>query len=259
MLLSPRLRASAVYYKQKLQIHNFTIYRCNDAEVDLYVWHEGNGGMGANEFVTCIANYLEGLPTDKKRVILISDGCGYQNRNKSLASMLSDMSQRRGIVIEQLILEKGHTMMEADSVHSVLEQMFRNQELYSPSDYIVLMRSARSELPYHVHSINFDFFKNYDSLPSNFSSIRPGKKAGDPVVTDIRAFLYKPSGEVLYKLRHPDDWTLLPCRRRVVNCTPPVLYTASIAISADKYKHLQELKVVIPPEYHEFYDQLKHQ
>jgi hypothetical protein len=70
VLLSPRLRASAVYYKQKLQIHNFTIYRCNDAQVDLYVWHEGNGGMGANEFVTCIANYEGGSKSNETKFIV---------------------------------------------------------------------------------------------------------------------------------------------------------------------------------------------
>ena len=123
VLLAPRLRASAVYYKQKLQLHNFTIYRLNDGQVDLYVWHEGNGGVGANEFVTCITNYITNLPATTERVILISDGCGYQNRNRVLSSALSNLAAKRNVIIEQLILEKGHTMMEADSVHSTLEQV----------------------------------------------------------------------------------------------------------------------------------------
>ncbi|XP_074031855.1 uncharacterized protein [Leptinotarsa decemlineata] len=35
VLLAPKLEASAVYYKQKLQIHNFTVYALNDKTVDL--------------------------------------------------------------------------------------------------------------------------------------------------------------------------------------------------------------------------------
>ena len=118
VLLSPRLQASSAYYKQKLQIHNFTVYRVNDRHVDLYVWHEGNGGVTANEFVSCVIDYIKSLPANTKKVILIYDGCGYQNRNRVLSSALSDVARISKMAIEQLILEKGHTMMEADSVHS---------------------------------------------------------------------------------------------------------------------------------------------
>jgi len=133
VLLSPRLKASAVYYKQKLQIHNFTIYRLNDSDVNLYVWHEGNGGVTANEFVSCIVHYVKALPGAVKKLILISDGCGYQNRNRVLSSAMSDLAKSRNITIEQLVLEKGHTMMEADSVHSTLEQVSLIHSSISPS------------------------------------------------------------------------------------------------------------------------------
>lgn len=51
VLLAPKLEASAIYYKQKLQIHNFTVFELNSKTVDLYVWHECNGGVTANEFI----------------------------------------------------------------------------------------------------------------------------------------------------------------------------------------------------------------
>ena len=87
----------------------------------LYVWHEGIGAVFANEFVTCIISYISDLPSTVEKVILVSDGCGYQNQNRVLSSALSDLARSRNIVIEQLILKKGHTMMEANSVHSTLE------------------------------------------------------------------------------------------------------------------------------------------
>ena len=123
VLLSPRLRASAAYYKLKLQIHNFTVYRINDSNVQLFVWHEGEGGVSSNEFVSCIVSYISSLPATVTKIIIISDGCCYQNRNKSLSSSLSDIAMQRNITIEQIILEKGHTMNAADSVHSTLEQV----------------------------------------------------------------------------------------------------------------------------------------
>jgi hypothetical protein len=83
-------------------------------------------------------------------VVLISDGCNYQNRNKTLACTLSTFATTKNITtvilllyynsyitIEQF-LTKGHTMMEADNVHSTLEHYFKSP-IYPPGDYISRM------------------------------------------------------------------------------------------------------------------------
>lgn len=95
VLLCPLTNASAMYYKQKLQVHNFTIYRLHDHDVTLYVWHESNGHVTANEFTSCIIDYISNLTTEVKEVTLISDGCNYQNRNKTLASTLSMVAKKK--------------------------------------------------------------------------------------------------------------------------------------------------------------------
>lgn len=141
VLLCPKTLASSMYYKQKLQLHNFTIYEINkpNQDVHLYVWNEVEGGITSNKFTTCIIDYIKNVPFKYKKIVLISDGCTYQNRNKILASALSDVSKNKQIIIEQLFLEKGHTMMQADNVHSVLEHLFK-PPINSPSDYIARMR-----------------------------------------------------------------------------------------------------------------------
>ena len=175
VLVCPKTNASSMYYKQKLQVHNFTIYELNKGDVHLYVWHEANGGVSSNEFTSCIADYISKISNSYKHVVLISDGCNYQNRNKVLASTLSDLAKTKSIVIEQLFLAKGHTMMEADSVHATLEQYFK-PPINSPADYIARMRLARSKQPYNVNVIHYGFFLKYDDLNTNLSSLRPGKK-----------------------------------------------------------------------------------
>ena len=125
----------------------------------LYVWHEGNGAVGSNEFVSCIVNYIRGHGHPK--VILISGGCEYQNRNKTLSCALSDLAKEKQIVIEQFILEQGHTMMEADSVHSTLEQIFV-PPAYAPSDYDLQMKLARPKQPYNIKLIDYTFCRNFD-------------------------------------------------------------------------------------------------
>jgi hypothetical protein len=262
VLLAPRLMASSIYYKRKLQIHNMTFYRLNDSEVDLYVWNESDGGVSCNEFVSCITHYISMLPTEVTRVILISDGCAYQNRNRVLSSGLWDLSKLQNIVIEQLYLERGHTMMEADSVHAQLDRMFKRAIIYAPSDYIYLMRQARPQQPYRVKILDYNFFFNFE-VPSNVSSIRPNDRTCEATVNQIRGLRYA-DGEIGYKLRHPHEWTIMHKRivltRGVNRLNPPLmpLYASTLKISKDKYKHLQELKVLLPLEYHAFYDSLQH-
>lgn len=64
---------------------------------------------------------------------------------------------KKSIKIEQLILEKGHTMMEADNVHSTLEALFIPPSR-SPSDYVSRMRAARPKKPYNVIHVDHSFF-----------------------------------------------------------------------------------------------------
>ncbi|KAJ2940829.1 hypothetical protein O0L34_g10080 [Tuta absoluta] len=260
VLLAPKLLASAIYYKQKLQCHNFTVYNTKSKDVTVYFWHEADGNVSANEFTSCVVDYIERLPDNTKEVIIISDGCGHQNRNRVLSSALSDLSIKKKITVEQLYLEKGHTMMEVDSVHSTIEQYIK-PPIYAPSDYIMRIGQARPHQPYEIKSLHYDFFLNYEELESNLKSIRPGRKKGDPVVVDIRGLKYFEDGSILFKLRHPDEWTTLPQRRQIPRGgseTPKKLYSERIKIAESKFKHLQELKAVIDNDYHPFYDSLNY-
>jgi hypothetical protein len=175
-----------------------------------------------------------------------------------LCSSLANLSQTMGIVIEQIILEKGHTMMEVDSVHSSLEKQFK-APIFTPSDYISRMSQARPSQPYIVHHLDFTFFQNYEGVPGGFTSIRPGKKTGDPTVTDIRGLLYV-NGDVKYKLRHSDNWTTLPQRRINILETrePARLYSSPQKIDPTKFNHLQSLKQYMHRDYHFFFDSLNH-
>ncbi len=259
VLLAPNLMASAIYYKRKIQMHNLTFFRLNDGDVQLYVWDESQGGVSCNEFTSCIVDYISMLPAEVSRVILISDGCAYQNRNKVLSSALRDLSRSNNKIIEQLILERGHTMMEADAVHAQLGRFFKSAIIYAPSDYIILMRQARPEQPYHVKELNYTFFNNFEDVPTNVSTIRPGIAT----VNEIRGLKYD-NGEIAYKLRHPDDWCILHKRAlptrgvaRVLSRLSP-LHSSSPKISKSKYNDLQVLKALLPREYHNFYDSLLH-
>ena len=79
---------SQVHYKRKLAVYNLTVYSLGDREATCYVWDETEGRKGSCEIGTCLSRYIQSLPQDVKHVILYSDTCGGQNRNKFVASAL---------------------------------------------------------------------------------------------------------------------------------------------------------------------------
>jgi len=65
-----------------------------------------------------------------------------------------------------------------------------------------------------------------------------------------------------FKIQHSADWTpfskqqLQRSTSASLAVTP--LYTESLKIREMKYRHLQDLKEVIPKDFHSFYDNLRH-
>jgi len=109
------------------------------------------------------------------------------------------------VTIIQKYLEKGHTQMECDSVHSTIERQYKNVDVYLPSQFVVHSITARKvPMPYRAKLLNYSFFKNY-SQDMIYSSIRPGRSSGDPTVTDLRMLQYEPNGIIYYKVNFDDE------------------------------------------------------
>lgn len=59
-------------------------------------------------------------------------------------------------------------------------------------------KTARSDpMPYEARYLDYTFFTDF-SKELIYKSIRPGKKAGDLVVTDLRMLEYRPNGTIWY-------------------------------------------------------------
>ncbi|OXA41429.1 hypothetical protein Fcan01_23893 [Folsomia candida] len=259
--LSPILKASALYYKTKLVVHNFTLYNLNTREATCYWWDETEGELVASTFATCVVDFISRKFQDNLPIIIYSDGCTNQNRNAMMANALLQVSVSKKITVFQKFLEKGHTQMECDSVHSAIESELKNKTIHVPSDYIKMCQNARNKQPYETIYLSHNFFKDFSVRKNQaYPSIRSGSKAGDPCVTDLRALEYDPSGKIFYKLKHGDhEWNELPAKPiRSSDATNYPLYTERLQITARKFKDLQELKSVIPIEHHMYYDSIPH-
>lgn len=188
--------------------------------------------------------------------------CTNQIRNSTIANALLLWAAKNDIVVYQKYLERGHTQMECDSVHSVIEQ---KQPIYVPQMYVDNIERAKTSYPkYKVKYLDHTFFKNYDSL-NYYTTIRPGSGVGSSPVTDLRVLRYNTNGTIEYKLKHSDTtFVEIPrarsSRKRDISVldAPANLYRNSIPIKKAKYQHLMQLKSVIPKDYHGFYDRLPH-
>lgn len=126
-------------------------------DVTNYLWHEGEAGLSANEFASCIVHFLKANPSYEE-YILWSDGCGYQNRNLLLSNALLKFATEKQKPVKQKFLERGHTQMECDSVHSVIERRLRDRDIHVPAEYAAAIRGARSNpRPYHVRYVDVGF------------------------------------------------------------------------------------------------------
>lgn len=256
----PSLNASALYYKTKLCCHNFTIYDLGSHEVTCYWFNETQADFAANTFATCVIDFLSRNCDGSKNIILWSDGCTPQNRNAILSNALLSYSTENQVTVEQKFLVKGHTQMEVDSVHSLIERKIKNKRIHLPSDFIRLTEEARTSLsPLQVKELSYEFNRNYGlKTLLVYDSIRPGKKPGEPKVTNLRAIRYSP-GKIEVKTNFDEDYKPLPQRAKR---SPPSIYSfpqlfnSPLKIPKRKWLDLQELKTVIPRDCHLFYDNL---
>ncbi|XP_057176831.1 uncharacterized protein LOC130545917 [Triplophysa rosa] len=152
--------------------------------------------------------------------------------------------------------------MECDSVHSVIERRLRDQDVYLPAEYVNLMKRARVKPhPYEVKYIDHTFFQDFTKLRL-CKSLRPGVRPGDPTVHNIRAIRYNNNGTMDFKIDHSDDCHPHPSHQLRNSTsdshTVTPLYSDRLKIKELKFKHLQDLKEVIPKDFHSFYDNLLH-
>lgn len=119
--------------------------------------------------------------------------------------------------MNQKFLEKGHTQMEVDSVHSTIERLINKKELFLPHELLAETVAAKATpFPYRAVEVYHDYFRDFsDQTNMRYDSIRPGNKASDPCVVDIRWLRYIPEGKILNELQYDDVTRNYPVDQRM--------------------------------------------
>lgn len=275
VLQIPSGDVSQLYYTRKLNAYNATIYESappNNAHC--FCWTEIHGLRGSCEIATVLLLYLQNLPRTTKRVSLFSDTCAGQNRNQFVSCMF--LYAVRTIdnleMVEHKFMEKGHSYMEVDSMHSAIESAKKHVSVYSMQDWLNIFHIARSNRlrnkmckPYNIKQLKYSDFIDFKKLAKDMIKNRYKDETGAKVnwlkIKRLRYEKAKPF-QIQYSYDFYSDYKAINIlgrgRPQIEIPSLKSLYNSKIPISTAKKKDLMNLcrTEVIPEEYHGWYREL---
>lgn len=106
-----------------------------------------------------------GFITQHKNVCFYSDTCGGKNKNIHVAAMfMSVLTEKKSIeTIDHKFIISGHSHMECDTDHSVIERAKRKTttKFNYPYDWVQLMRSCKKKNSFIVKVLDIPDFYNF--------------------------------------------------------------------------------------------------
>jgi len=284
----PRANTGPICYKRKLATYNLCAFNLLSHEGHCFMWAENTAGRGSIEIASCIFKHIGtqlSLNPDITSIKMMSDSCGGQNRNNYFATMcmyaVEHYSQLQEI--DHRFFEPGHSEMECDSMHSMIERHTKPISMWIPHDWVIAAALARTNPePYTVVEMEQKDFKDFKDLSK---VLIKNRTIGDDGVVNwmqIKWFHFeKQSPRIMFFKTNleadtpfqrldvtnaPSPQTPRPARRgRMATRNVPVTqysvdqaYKTQIPISKAKLQDLKSLckDLIIPQIFHEFYNGL---
>lgn len=277
VLPSPCGEVSDYYYKSKLATYNLSFFNFGNRNGHCFMWHEGIANRGANEIGTCVLNFILNDFDGSGDIILYSDNCSGQNKNKFLASLFLYIVRKYDVAsITHKFLIVGHTQNEVDSIHSVIEKekkrALRSGPVYIPAQWYQLVRMAKKKgTPYKVTEMSTNDFVDLKDLclqlGTNFSIDEDGNQVPWKDIKILR--VEKASPDIIKVKTSFSDETYrniyVKKRQSRARSSAPALapeirkaYKAPPKISHKKKDGLIDLckRDLIKSQYHAFYNSL---
>lgn len=272
-LPTPYLTNSQSFYHRKLWTFNFTIMDSVPNESWCFMWDETVAGRGGNEMASGLVKFFEQLDDSAlEEVTVWSDNCAGQNKNIYLMmAYLWILSQKQHLqVVNHKYLLKGHTHMEVDVIHSIIEREKKKiQEfpIVTPWDWQQFIKSCSRNAKIKVVNMETRQFKDFSAFCEGSSSPfvhRKKSNAGESVPYSSivwMQFRKNEMGSMFYKTSFDQETfqevSFIRNKRRGFSVpTPKPIRETPKPISRLKYNDLIKSLQWIPSMFHEYYRNL---
>ena len=90
-LPSPTLHSNDMFYCRMLWTYTFALHNCSTNEGIMHLWNETVAKRGSSEVASCLNSTLKTRHQNESHLILFSDGCPGQNKNKAVVMFLQSL------------------------------------------------------------------------------------------------------------------------------------------------------------------------
>ena len=258
----PTLTHSDVFYCRQLWVYNFGIHDCVSDKGVMHLWDETTAKRGSSEVASCLYRCLSQRSTGAKHLVLFSDGCPGQNKNRIIATFLLKLVHDGQFEqIDHFFLVRGHTFLPNDRDFSVIERRKKVEKAYLPSDWVRVVSTAKTTKPFETVHMKQEEFLDHKLVATKSSKVKFTDSTNHALTfREVVWFSYGKSSEYdtetsdLSLVCHPEEiwcrytystmeqWKKIkPLKRGAFVVEPQRLYHSRLAIKKSKYNDLVKL------------------